>query len=239
MEWEFVWKPAVLLVTAGLLLPPAAVQVSAQAGRGRLYGSIHDASGAAIPRATVIVSAAGSDRKEIIFASEAGEYDFPSLPEGAWRMEVLKRGFALLQKSGVAVGAGAANRLDVTLEIGRVSETLEVVAQAPPPSPPSTGAPRRIRVGGNVQATKLVAMPKPAYPESARQAGVEGTVLMQAVISTGGSLLGLSALNTMVDPELAKAAMEAVSGWRYEPTLLNGVPVEVITTITVNFRLAR
>jgi TonB family protein len=79
-------------------------------------------------------------------------------------------------------------------------------------------------------------MVKPVYAPELQAAGIEGTVLMRAVISVQGSLLGLSVINT-VDPELAKAAMDAVRQWQYAPTLLNGVPVEVATTISVNFRL--
>jgi periplasmic protein TonB len=45
-------------------------------------------------------------------------------------------------------------------------------------------------------------------------------------------------LNTLADPSLAKAASQAVKQWRYQPTLLNGEPIEVVTTITINFRLS-
>jgi protein TonB len=92
-------------------------------------------------------------------------------------------------------------------------------------------------VGGDVQATKIVKMVRPEYPDQAKDAGIEGTVLLRAVVGKDGSLLNLGVLNSNVDAMLAKAAMDAVSQWRYQPTLLNGQPVEVITTITVNFRL--
>ena len=88
-----------------------------------------------------------------------------------------------------------------------------------------------------MQATRLVSQVKPVYPAELQAAGVEGTVLLRAVISMQGNLLGLSVINTSVAPELAKAATDAVSQWRYTPTLLNGQPVEVATTIAVNFRL--
>jgi len=94
-------------------------------------------------------------------------------------------------------------------------------------------------VGGMVQGTKLVTMTKPVYPPGAEAAGIEGTVLLRAVISTGGDLLGLSVINQSVDGELAAAAMDAVKQWHYNPTLLNGEPVEVATTIAVTFRLER
>jgi TonB family protein len=99
--------------------------------------------------------------------------------------------------------------------------------------------PQRIRIGGNVQATKLITQVKPIYPESAQQQGIEGTVLLKAVIATDGSLLSVGVLNTLANPELAAAVMDAVKQWRYQPTLLNGVPVEVVTTISVNYRLQK
>ena len=72
-----------------------------------------------------------------------------------------------------------------------------------------------------------------------QQLGIEGAVLLRAVISVDGSLLNLEVANTDVNAGLAKAALDAVKQWRYQPTLLNGQPVEVVTTITVDFRLER
>jgi len=94
-------------------------------------------------------------------------------------------------------------------------------------------------VGGNVQATKLLYMAKPAYPETLQQQGIEGTVLLEGVISVDGSFLSPRSLNSLAHPELKKAAMDAVKQWRYQPTLLNGKPVEAVTTITVNYRLEK
>jgi outer membrane biosynthesis protein TonB len=92
--------------------------------------------------------------------------------------------------------------------MGQVTETVEVVGKGPRPA--QTGTPQRIRVGGNVQATKLLTSVKPAYPPGAEAAGIEGTVLLRAVISMQGDLLGISLMSASVDPELAKAAMEAI-----------------------------
>jgi TonB family protein len=60
---------------------------------------------------------------------------------------------------------------------------------------------------------------------------------MNAVIGKDGSLLSLAVVSKLADPDLAAAALEAARQWRYQPTLLNGEPVEVLTTITVNFKL--
>ena len=130
-----------------------------------------------------------------------------------------------------------AARTNIILAIGTVTEAVEVVGKALHPQ--ETGTPHRIRVGGMVQATKLVSMTKPVYPPGAEEAGIEGTVLLRAVISTAGDLLGLSVINQSVDPDLASAAMDAVKQWHYQPTLLNGAPLEVVTTIAVTFRLER
>ncbi len=93
-------------------------------------------------------------------------------------------------------------------------------------------------MGGNVQASKMVAMTRPTYPADCKAEGVQGTVLLMAVIGTDGSVLNLQQVNELVDPRLVTAATEAVRQWRYKPTLLNGAPVEVVTKIEVNFRLA-
>jgi TonB family protein len=79
-------------------------------------------------------------------------------------------------------------------------------------------------------------MVKPAYPESEQAAGIQGYVVMEARIGTDGRLASLKVLNS-VDPALDQAAIAAVQQWQYEPTLLNGRPVEVTTSITVNFKL--
>ena len=165
------------------------------------------------------------------------------MPTGRYEVEVKKRGFAPFRQTNLVLTADAPLAFDPTLEIGGVVENVEVVATSPnrrPPSvPPSAEQPRRTRIGGNVQATKLISQVKPMYPENAQRGGIEGTVLLHAVIATDGSLLSIGVTNTLADPELAAAAIDAVKQWRYQPTLLNGEPVEVVTTISVNYRLSR
>lgn len=222
---------ATVLVSLALL-PKAALPQNA----GGLAGVVRDASGAAVPGAVVLLTAEDLKQKEIATTSDAGEFGFRVLPAGTYNVRVTKPGFAPLHQSGIAVRANALEQLELTLQIGGVSEVITVAAKAPAP-PARTGPPRRIRVGGAVQATRLVHHVKPEYPESARQRGVEGTVLILGVISKEGALLDVKPMNTLVDPELTQAALDAVRQWRYEPTLLNGQPVEVETSFTVNFKL--
>jgi TonB family protein len=212
---------------------------TAAEGIGTLSGSVSDASRARIPGATVVVSNASADRKEITTTSDSGEYEFQSLPAGSYRIEVNKLGFTPFQRQEVVIRSNAQERLDMTMEVGEVIQTIEITGKAPqvPLVSSSPGPPRRIRVGGNVQATKLISETRPIYPEHLQQAGIQGTVLLEAVIAKDGSVRAIRAVNTLVHLELVDAAVEAVKQWRYEPTLLNGAPIEVVTNVRVNFRL--
>src|SRR5580700_1798701 len=101
--------------------------------------------------------------------------------------------------------------------------------------PPPKAAPSRIRVGGNVQAAKMVRQIMPVYPPIAKTAHIAGTVVLHAVIAKDGSVEDLQYVSG--PPLLMKSAMDAVRQWRYQPTQLNGDPVEVDTTISVVFTL--
>ncbi len=95
--------------------------------------------------------------------------------------------------------------------------------------------PPSIRVGGNVQQANLLRQVKPEYPPLAREAGIQGTVRFVATIGPEGEIQTLQLESG--HPLLVQSAMLAVKQWRYKPTLLNGNPVSVITTIDVNFTL--
>ena len=107
----------------------------------------------------------------------------------------------------------------------------------PPPPPPKVVTPKRITIGGNVQQAKLVRQPKPVYPPLAKQARISGVVHLAAVISKDGTIQDLKVISG--HPLLIPSALEAVKQWVYQPTLLNGEPVEVSTQIDVNFTLSQ
>jgi protein TonB len=118
------------------------------------------------------------------------------------------------------------------------------VLTPPPPPPPARHDPKPaerpkdpVRVGGNVMMAKLTHQVTPVYPPLARQARVEGTVQLQAIISRDGRIQDLRV--TSGHPLLIQAAVDAVRQWVYQPTTLNGSPVEVLTTIDVYFTLSR
>jgi len=87
-----------------------------------------------------------------------------------------------------------------------------------------------------VEQAKLIFQPKPEYPQLAKMARIQGVVRLEAIISKDGTIQDLKTLSG--HPLLIKAAYEAVQRWRYQPTLLNGEPVEVVTEIDVNFTLS-
>jgi protein TonB len=128
---------------------------------------------------------------------------------------------------------------------GGVSGGLGNVGFAPPPAPPPP-PPKVVEVkpkpvgpqviGGKVQAAKLINGPHPVYPTIAKSARIQGTVVLQAIIAEDGTVQKLTVLSS-ANPLLTPSAIEAVKRWVYQPTLLNGEPVQVITEITVNFTL--
>lgn len=105
------------------------------------------------------------------------------------------------------------------------------------PEPPTPAVTQRIKQGGDVEAAKIISQSRPEYPVLAREAGIQGNVVLHAIIDKNGRVSELQVVTG--HPLLVKAALDAVRAWRYQPTLLNGEPVEVDTTVTVSFVLAR
>ena len=103
--------------------------------------------------------------------------------------------------------------------------------------PPPKIAPSRVRVGGAVQAAKIINRIQPTYPPLARQTRISGTVKLHAIIGKDGSVQRLEVMSG--HPLLVQSALDAVRQWRYQPTLLNNEPVDVDTEIDVIFSLAQ
>jgi TonB family protein len=133
-------------------------------------------------------------------------------------------------KSGRVAGyfalvGGAYRRLDCP--------SLGLVQASAAPPPHTMYGP--LRVGGNVQAARIIRRVTPVYPEDARMAHVSGTVRLHAIIGKSGKI---EQLEVMSGPSmLQQAALDAVRQWLYQPTLINGDPVAVDTTIDVIFAL--
>jgi protein TonB len=93
-----------------------------------------------------------------------------------------------------------------------------------------------VRVGGNIRPPTKTRNINPVYPQIAQSARVQGVVIIEATISPTGKVVDARVLRSI--PLLDQAALDAVRQWEYTPTLLNGVPVPVIMTVTVQFTLS-
>jgi TonB family protein len=216
------------------LLPLATCTAMAQGANGRLVGTVQDPSGGRIPGVMVTALNLDTTTKETTRSDAAGEYQFASLPSGPYLMEVDVRGFKHW-RGELTLVAGASARRDALLEVGGIVEAVTVTGRPGGAQRGNVPAPEvaRVRVGGNVQVARLIRQPRAIYPEDLKEQGVQGVVKIAAILSKTGSLNNLQV--TSGDPRLARAALDAVAQWRYEPTLLNGEPVEVVTQIEVTF----
>jgi TonB family protein len=223
-----------------LLLPLAALHLSAQNLSGKVAGTIHDPSGSGVANATVIMSNHPANTIDMTTSDRDGNFSFKALPSGEYELKAMKPGFQVYRLPQVNLASGSDFSQNISLEIGTIMEEVQVVpAGTRQPLPVgTTGKPARLRLGGDLEAAKVVSRVQPVYPDAAKSAGISGTVILHAVISTDGKPLSLRVMNSQIDPDLARSAVEAVSQWRYTPTLLNGEPIEVDTTITVNYSLA-
>jgi protein TonB len=131
-------------------------------------------------------------------------------------------------EEGIDLGVEGGTGVEGGVPGGVVGGVVGGLPDAPPPM-------QAVRVGGQIKEPKKLKNVPPAYPDIARQARVQGVVILECTISPQGKVTEVKVLRGI--PLLDQAAVDAVKQWVYTPTLLNGVPVPVIMTVTVNFRL--
>src|ERR1700682_389489 len=146
--------------------------------------------------------------------------------------KVIPKDIKIIKEDAPDVSAGMTGGVPGGVAGGSMGGVIGGMGGAPPPPKP---AQQRIRQGGSVQAALLVNKVQPVYPPLARQTRISGTVRLHALISKSGTVESLEGISG--HPLLVRAAMDAVQQWKYKPTLLNGDPVEVDTTIDVIFSL--
>ena len=96
-------------------------------------------------------------------------------------------------------------------------------------------APSPVRVGGTIKQPAQTKRVNPPYPPEAQAKNVQGVVIMEATVGTDGKVLDVRILRSI--PLLDQAALDAVRQWEYAPTVVNGIPVPVVMTVTLNFTL--
>lgn len=213
-------------------------------------GYVYDMRGGTIPDARVqIVQKDTGEVLDQVRTDRDGSFELKLPPQQDASLRIQQAGFMTAVYSGPFPEAGA---LKFTLKLGQISETVGVgaatAARRPASLPPQASSdsvevtivsqePRKlpIRIGGNIQASKLINKVQPVYPAEAKQAGVSGAVVMQLTITEKGDVSDIKVVSG--HPLLRDAAVNAVKQWQYSPTLLNGEPAPVIATVTVQFEL--
>src|SRR5262245_63786656 len=119
---------------------------------------------------------------------------------------------------------------------GQMGGVIGGIISSTPVAVPKVATPQKVRVSQGVSQGLLIKKVQPPYPPLARQARIQGQVVLQADISRDGTIQNLRLVSG--HPKIGRASIEAVKQWRYKPYYLNGEPVEVETQITVIFSLS-
>ncbi len=224
------------IATAILLLSlPVAGLRARQAGPAPLSGTIYDASGAVMPGVAVTLL----DSNEIpsrATTNASGRFQFSPVDAGKYVLEAAIPGFRPLRQEFELRDPPDWNRA-VTLQVGELRETITVRESRMNATTQAAPAPPVIRVGGNVRAPRKEVNVPPVYPAAMREAGLTGVVPIEAVIGRDGTVSSVRVLSAQVHPDFAIAAVDAVRQWRFTPTLLNGIAVEVVMRVSVTFDL--
>ena len=218
-----------------------------------LTGTISDQTGGLLPGVTVTLTNPARQSKYEVRTDRNGQFEFTGVQAGDYVIEVSLLGFATL-RGPLNVGPGGDMRTDLRLAIGSIIETITVTGNrnsptvtasdtgpragggsgrgtAPTCNPPVAGG-----IGGNIRQPIKLRDVRPIYPVSAQANGIQGVVILKAVIGVDGFVRDVEILRTP-DPDLASAAVTAVQGWEFRATQLNCVPVNTDMTVTMNFSL--
>lgn len=216
---------------------PAATMHARQTSPAPLSGSVYDPTGGVLPGVKVTVADARQNKLEAV-TDASGRFEFPSVAPGTYALQAELPGFRALHNDFELRTARDWDRA-ITLQVGDVREQINVRQPRPTGQTASPArSPSPLRIGGNIRTPRKLVNVPPVYPASMREAGREGVVQMEAVIGVDGAVHAIRVLSANIHPDFAVAAVDAVRQWRFDPTLLNGEPVEVTMVVTVAFSLS-
>jgi TonB family protein len=229
------WRLAVFgaaVVAVGLLASAVASALAAPRGRAPLLAK-------AVPVLSLLLAGLGTIVTAAVLSAGVGR-----LSERAWNGAPREPGDGapLAEQEREPEGSVAPEPSDVEpgSEPEAPSAAMPPAAERSRPRPAATRAePLRrgaVRVGGTIKEPRKLKNVNPSYPEIAKQARVQGVVILECTIGSDGRVQEVKVLRGI--PLLDDAAVDAVRQWVYTPTLLNGVPVPVIMTVTVHFKLS-
>lgn len=225
----------VVAVIVGITLTTASFRAKEQAGPMPFTGTAFDVTGGVLPGVVMTMEDAAGNRATAT-TDRTGRFEFGVVAPGNYRLSM--NNLPGFQSATYDLTLADPRQWDVnlTFQVGTLQERVTVTEQRP------AGAPARanrepVRIGGNIKPPRKLVDVRPVYPQDMRDAGIDGTVSLSALIDAEGKVASVRVTGSPAHPELAKAAVEAVKQWQFSPTLLNGEKVEVLMTVTVGFSL--
>lgn len=192
-------------------------------------GAVHDPSGSAIANATVEVVNPDTGSKQETVTDSEGKFSLSGASAGQYILKIEKPGFApILREFDLKAESNMDRQLTMSTETGSAGPE-DLVTNSETSSKP-------VSVGGEFAQSKLIKRVQPVYPSAAKSAGTQGVVQIKTTISKDGVPVDLQIISSP-SSDLAESALEAVRQWRYRPTLLNGDPVGITTTVIVHYTL--
>jgi TonB family protein len=207
---------------------------------GSVSGSVVDATNRPISDATLVLTGAPNQAKQELRSDAGGHFEFIGLPLGEYRLEASRAGFRTY-RAGIAVGSRPAQQL-VTLQVGSLMETITISGlsvgprrELVEPTPPDSSGCVAAAEGGKIAQPIKLRDVRASYPPVLYETKTEGKVTLEARIGTDGTPREVHVVAPAQHADFDAAAVDAVRQWRFSPTLLNCVPVEVSMTVYVSF----
>jgi TonB family protein len=236
---------AIVLAIVALLV--AGFGVSAQSAFATLSGSVADPNGRPIPGVTLKLSNAQRQSSYEVKSDPAGQYEFVGLPAGTYTLRLEFSGFYAIKLEGIAL-AGQPLKADAVMQVGSVTETINVSDRSTPPPQTRAFRPRSRNdvqpdpcasspAGGCIRSPIKIKDVKPIFPAGA-DAGTGIHVVLEGHIAADGFITGMQVVSA-ADPDFANAALDAVNAWEFLPTELDGQPIDTRIKVMVNFLRAQ
>jgi hypothetical protein len=234
---------AIIAALLAITIPIAGFGAATQSGPATFSGRLLDTIGRMMPDEPIVLTHTVTKAVYEGRSDGSGYFSFAGLEAGDYDINVRAMGFALGYR--VSVGAGQALQRDITLQLGSLQETITItkgsasstpkssvyVAVVPPPRQP--GPCDQSLKGGCIEPPTKIADKRPIYPENRTESEVK--VILECRIGTDGVPARVRVVGP-ADAEFAKATADAVYQWRFTPTYLDGVAVEVDMKVTATFR---